>query len=400
MLLFLLHIFWAVLFIYLSVSSVYMLFMVAGGRLRKAPVYSSDPDKKRIAVIIPSYKEDNIIIDTASKAIRQDYPNAYFDVFIVADKLQKETIEKLKALPLTVVEVQFEVSMKAKSMHAAFESIPVDKYDIAMILDADNVMSAGCLEKVNHAFHKGFQAVQCHRVAKNKNNAVAVLDAISEEINNQLFRIGQRAFGLSSALIGSGMAFEFEKLKAIFSSTHILNNAGEDREIDLQLMKDKVIIEFIRDALVYDEKVSSPMVFEKQRTRWLEAQVNNCKRFFDEDMRSLSNRKIYWYKLFQTLLLPRSLYLLVFAILMTLISAGYLLHFPLLFPAGPWWVLVLIIYLASLIFAIPAVYFNIDTLKAVVHLPVLILSMVKALFKMKSNRKEFLHTPKLHTGEP
>ena len=399
MLLHILYIFSAILFVYLCISSVYMLIVVAGGRVRKAPVYTSFPDKKRIAVLIPSYKEDNIILDTAVKALKQDYPAESFRVFVIADKLRVDTVEKLKSLPLQVVEVRFEISMKAKSMHAALESIPAGQYDIAMVLDADNVMAQGCLEKVNHAFHSGFQAVQCHRVAKNKNNAVAVLDAISEEINNQLFRIGQRAFGFSSALIGSGMAFEFEKLKAIFNLQTILNNAGEDREIDLQLMKDRIPIEFIREAFVYDEKVSSQAVFEKQRTRWLEAQVNNFKRFFDGDMRPLSNRRIYWYKLFQTLLLPRSLYLLVFALLMTLVFMGWIFHYPVLYPAGYWWVLVLAIYASSLLLAIPASFFTMDTLRAIIHLPGLILSMVRALFKMKSNRKEFLHTPKLHTGD-
>jgi hypothetical protein len=50
-------------------------------------------------------------------------------------------------------------------------------------------------------------AVQGHRTAKNTNNSWAILDAISEEINNNIFRKGHRVLGLSSAIIGSGMAF-------------------------------------------------------------------------------------------------------------------------------------------------------------------------------------------------
>ena len=45
-------------------------------------------------------------------------------------------------------------------------------------------------------------------------------------------------------------------------------------------------MEFLDDALVYDEKVASAGVFEKQRVRWLEAQVNHVKRFFDADMKT------------------------------------------------------------------------------------------------------------------
>ena len=79
--------------------------------------------------------------------------------------------------------------------------------EIVMILDADNIMAPGCLEKVNAAFHAGL-AMQCHRTAKNKNTPVALLDAMSEEININLFRRGPSVAGLSAAPIGPGMAFQ------------------------------------------------------------------------------------------------------------------------------------------------------------------------------------------------
>ena len=374
--------------------------MAIAGRLKKGNVYKSFIDRKKIAVFIPSYKEDNIIVDTAAKAKQQDYPEKSFDVFVIADKLQKDTIEKMRVLPVNVVEVQFEVSMKAKSIHEAVSQAAGKGYDIAMVLDADNVMSKDCLEKVNHAFNKGYKAVQCHRVAKNRNNAVAVLDVISEEINNNLFRRGQRALGFSSSLIGSGMAFEFETFRNIFNLPEILDNPGEDREIDLQLMKEDIVVEFIDDAYVYDEKVSSTVVFEKQRLRWLEAQLNNFKRFFDKDIRVFSNKKAYWYKLFQTLLLPRSLYLLLFCFIFFLFSIQYFFDYKFLFPSFFAWTVILCCYLLALIISIPAKLYNADMFKAILRLPLLMISMAKIILRMKSNRKEFLHTPKVHTSDP
>lgn len=397
MFLFLLHIIFGALFIYLAVITCYFFLVSIAGRMSNGYAYTSFAGKKKIAVLIPSYKEDNIIIDTALKALGQDYPKSSFDVFVIADKLQRITIDKMRALPVNVIEVQFDVSMKAKSIHEAVNQIDGSKYDIAMVLDADNVMSPGCLEKVNHAFQLGFKAVQCHRVAKNKNNAVALLDVISEEINNNLFRRGQRALGFSSSLIGSGMAFEFDEFKKIFSLPDILNNPGEDREIDLQLMKDGITVEFIDDAFVYDEKVSSAAVFEKQRLRWLEAQLNNFKRFFDNDILVLKNTKAYWYKLFQTVLLPRSLYLLLFAFIFFSFILGHFLHYPIFFPSFAWWAAILCIYMLALGISVPSKFFNAGMIKAMAHLPVLMLAMIKAIFKMKSNRKEFLHTPKVHT---
>ncbi len=397
MVLFIFHIFFEFLFIYLAVISGYFLLVAIAGRISSGFVYSSFAEKKKIAVLIPSYKEDNIIVDTAEKAIQQDYPKNYFDVFVIADKLKSETVAKIRALPVNVIEVQFEISMKAKSIHEAMKQIT--GYDIVMVLDADNVMSPGCLEKVNHAFQKGFKAVQCHRVAKNRNNAVAVLDVISEEINNNLFRRGQRALGFSSSLIGSGMAFELDTFRNIFNLPDILDNPGEDREIDLQLMKEDILVEFIDDALVFDEKVSSAAVFEKQRLRWLEAQLNNFKRFFDSDILAYANKKAYWYKLFQTVLLPRSLYLLLFACIFFCFLIQHFIHYPIFSPSFIWWASLFGTYMLSLVISIPIRFYNTDMLKAIGHLPVLMMSMLKALLKIKQGRKEFLHTPKVHTGD-
>ena len=117
---------------------------------------------------------------------------------------------------MDVLEVN--LSMKSRSLHAALESPAVVNSDIVMILDADNIMAPGCLEKVNAAFHAGFKAVQCHRTAKNKNTAVALLDAMSEEININLFRRGPSLAGLSAAPIGSGMAFKTALIREIFST--------------------------------------------------------------------------------------------------------------------------------------------------------------------------------------
>src|SRR4029077_13620905 len=100
-------------------------------------------------------------------------------------------------------------------------------------------------------------------------------DAMSEEINIHLFRRGPAAAGLSALPLGSGMAFRTALINEILSAPSILENPGEDREIDMQLLLRKIKMEFLDDALVYDEKVSVASVFEKQRVRWLEAQLTH-----------------------------------------------------------------------------------------------------------------------------
>jgi len=388
------NILFLLLFVYLAWGVIYLLVVSIAGLVGNKRIFEPVEGNKSIAVIIPSYKEDNIIVDTALRASTHNYPNEKFKVFVVADKLQPETIMKLKAIPVEVVEVKFDASTKAKSLNAVLNQISDRGFEIVMILDADNIMKEGCLDIVNAAFLQGADAVQCHRTAKNQHTAVAVLDAISEEINNHLFRKGQRALGVSATLIGSGMAFTYDDIHSIFNLPHILSNPGEDREVDIQLMLAGRQVEYAEDAIVLDEKVSNSGVFEKQRVRWLEAQVNHFKRFFQPDVQRAKKDLNYWSKFFQTLLLPRSLYILAFAFFFFLLVLQWVFKLYFLYPASSYWILLMSLFGVSLLFAVPKSFYNQRTARALLHLPLLIIHMLKALFKIKRNRTEFLHTPK------
>ena len=386
------HLFSAALFIYVLANSLYLFLIALSGRLLRSKKFAPRDPKKKIAVLIPCYKEDLIILETARAAATHNYPIDCFTVMVIADKLQPSTVAALRMIPVQVLEV--DVNMKSRSLHAALESMHPGAADIVMILDADNIMGKDCLEKVNDAFFQGYRAVQCHRTAKNKNTPVALLDAISEEININLFRRGPALAGLSAAPIGSGMAFETALIKTIFSSEEILANPGEDREIDVQLMMRKIKMEFIEDAYVYDEKVASAGVFEKQRVRWLEAQVNHLKRFHAPDMKLAPRTFLYYNKYFQNLLLPRSLMLVLIAGILCLLFLQLWLPVALLYPPAGLWLTAIIMYFITLFISIPGVFYTTETFRALLHVPVLMFSMLKALLQIKKKRTEFIHTPK------
>ena len=390
------HIFGWVVFIYFGANTLYLFVIAVCGRLIRPGKFISHEAKYRIAVLIPCYREDRIILDTARQAAMHNYQASRFFVTIIADKLKPETLFALRQIPVDVIEV--DLDMKSRSLHAALETRAVSDSEIVMILDADNIMEAGCLEKVNAAFHAGFEAIQCHRTAKNKNTAVALLDAMSEEININLFRRGPALAGLSAAPIGSGMAFKTGLIREIFSTQEILENPGEDREIDMQLMKRQIKMEFLDDALVYDEKVASAVVFEKQRVRWLEAQLNHVKRFFDPDMKKTQKSFLFYNKFFQNLLLPRVLTLVVFCVLLIFLFFQVLLKFPFLEPAPAMWLSMMGMYFVTLLISIPRSFYSVQTLGALSKVPLLMVSMVRAVLQMKKKRTEFIHTPKTFTS--
>ena len=315
------------LFAYLAFGVLYILiFSIAGLFTAKSKTKSLSEMERKFAVLIPGYKEDAVIIEVAKKALEQDYDKAKFDVVVIADSFEAETLKALKALPIKLIEVSFETSTKSKALNTAMAQLG-DGYDVALILDADNIMKPDFITKMNSAFDRSYKVVQGHRMAKNTNTSFAILDAISEEVNNHIFRKGHRVLGFSSALIGSGMAFDYSFFKSTMASIKAIG--GFDKELELTLLRDGEKIEYLHDALVLDEKVQKADVFANQRKRWLSAQFVYFKRFFWSGIKSLflKGNLDFVDKVYQMIAPPRVL-LAGLVTVWTLISLVFQLFFP------------------------------------------------------------------------
>lgn len=376
---------------YLGFSSIYIFIFSFAGLfpIRKRKVINTEV--RKYAVMIPGYKEDQVIIEVAEDALKQDYPADKYDVIVIADSFKEETLKKLKKLPIQVIEVSFDLSTKSKALNVAMAQLP-DIYDVAIVLDADNLMEVSFISKINDAFNKGFMAVQGHRIAKNMNTRFAILDAISEEVNNMIFRKGHRVLGLSAALIGSGMAMEYQYFKKMMKSIKAVG--GFDKEIELQMLKERKVIEFLQDAYVLDEKVQKAEVFSNQRRRWLSAQLHYFSMDFFTSLKHLvlKGNIDYFDKAIQFIQPPRIM-LLGFLFIINFVS--------IIFNPIEWvyiWLAVMAITVLTFVFSIPLKFYNIKTLMAVITIPKAFFLMFLSLINIKGANKKFIHTEHTSTN--
>lgn len=373
-----------------GLATIYILVFAVAGLFYKQPPYPVAARFRKMAVLIPGYKEDEVIVEVARQALAQSYPANCFDVVIIADSFKPETLSRLREMPVKVIEVSFEKSTKAKALNKAMEQLG-DDYDIAVVLDADNVMAIDFLVKVNKAFEKEYQAVQGHRTAKNMNTSLALLDAVSEEINNHIFRKGHRVAGLSSAIIGSGMAFRYRYFKKMMASVTAVG--GFDKEIELKMLKAGDKIEYLDDAYVYDEKVQKAEVFSNQRRRWLSAQLHYFRQDFLSALKDLLTKGNvdYFDKALQFIQPPRILLLGAVLILGT-----FFLLCNSFFGVAPWlsitWISVISACLLSFLLSVPHGFYNTHTLKAMASLPKGMLLMLGSLLRIRGANKKFIHT--------
>ncbi len=340
------------------------------------------PQPFSFLILFPAYQEDKVIVHSVRQCLKSTYPQEFYHIGVISDHMEEETNEQLSQLPITLFTPQFEKSSKAKALHYALEHTE-EHYDYVIILDADNVVLSDFLEQVNASCQQGHRAIQCHRCAKNSDNDVAVLDGISEEINNTLFRKAHNRIGISSALIGSGMCFEYEWFK---NHVGLFETAVEDREMEIQLMKERIFVKYEEDILVFDEKVSNHDNFERQRLRWLTGQIQCLLMMLPYLPTAIRTGNIHYIdKTIQQALIPRSILLVLtclFAMVMTAIYFPWSLK---------WWGLFLVISL-SIFVAIPKRMRTKALFGKLLSTVKLVGLMLANLFKMDLKSKDFLHT--------
>lgn len=371
-----------VFFILLSLSVGYFFIFAFASLWGTNKKYSTALKKSKLVVFIPSYKGDRVIMDSVNSLLDQDYPHNLYEVVVISDRMQEETINAIYDLPVRLYEIEPHNSSKAYALNYAVEMLGDEKFDIAVIIDADNVVESNFLSSLNDAYYSGSEAIQVHRTAKNLDTDIAILDALSEGINNSIFRLGHVNLGLSSALIGSGMAFDF---KWFSENVKKLETAGEDKELESLLLKDRIFIDYLNNVNVYDEKTKRADAFYRQRRRWMASQLGSLKKGVNDLPRALWTLNIdYVDKIIQWILLPRVLVLgiiTLFTIFTTIFN----------FLASVKWWLLLLILLITFVLAVPDFIANRNNIKAIRKVPLIFFLMFINLFRLKGVNKRFIH---------
>lgn len=373
------------LFIVFLINILYLTIFSIASLFKNRMVVQKYTPQKKIAILIPAYKEDAVIRECVDSCLDQRYPSELYDIVVISDRMSEHTNESLSKLPIKLIKVYFENSTKSKALNFAMGELG-DRYDIAVILDADNTISPDFMEQINNLFlsSDNVQIAQAHRCAKNINNPLALLDAVSEEINNSIFRKGHSNLEMSAALIGSGMCFDYD----LFKSTMLKINAvgGFDRALELTLLRQGKRFYYMPYLDVLDEKVQRREDFSRQRRRWLSAQIHYLTRsmqFLPSAIRE--HRWDFCDKLFQQMTIPRVMLLgfcFIITVAMSIIDISLSIK---------WWALFGIL-IFTLMVAIPRKLYRKELFMAVIQIPYFFVLMALNLLRIKGANKTFIHT--------
>ena len=343
--------------------------------------HSETPKAKRqnrFIILVPSHKSGKSVEMTINSILGQTYPQRMFDVTVIADHEDEITMFHLAQQPVTLLTPNYTKSSRTKSLQLAVNNLPQFKiYDIAIILDAGDVVEPEFLEQMNDAYESaGTKAIQTHKLSFNRDTVSARLSAIFEEINNSIFRRGHISIGLPCSMQSSGNAFDFDWLKGYLQSA---KSDWSDKEMEAALTRHHIYIDFFDKIVVYGEKVRKAEDFNKQHRSWILTQYKTFIRNVRYLPAAIVNRHYDLLdKLFQWMLLPR---MIMMAVIIFMCVITPFIFFTI---AVKWWALFAIVLF---VFAMATPNYLVDDKWDVTFFKIPVVFMSSILQKFKLGRK-------------
>lgn len=331
------------------------------------------------AAVITAHQDFACVPPLVDSFLKQQYQN--FVVYVVADDCADAVLE-YNDPRIVLLKPEAPFHAKIKSIKHAVDHF-VREHDVLVIFDSDNLVHPNYLKHLNQYFQRGFKVVQTHMLSKNTDSTYARLDSIGHVYNTFLERQVKMELGLSSAILGLGVALDLQLYKEIMYRDGL---GGFDKKLQVQMAKKVKQIAFAEDAVVYDEKVEDGATLEKQRTRW----INTYFKYFN-DAWSLF---VYGFKtanLGRILLgfsMLRPPLFLTFGAAFALTILSFFIQPPLGFA----WLILMAAFALNFVLIIATQSKQKGIILGVVHIPKLVLRQIKSLLKIKTASKSFLKT--------
>lgn len=223
----------------------------------------------RFAFVVPAHNESAGIANTVKSLLAVEYPRDRFDVFVIADNCSDDTAAQARAAGAQVLERQDAKNRgKGYALTYMFDHLQTltPRPDVAVVIDADTVISKNLLGAFSAAFSAGATAAQADYAVSNPNASWRTrLMRIALAMFHILRSLGREALRVSCGLRGNGMAFSLDLLREV---PHAAFSVVEDLEYGVALGRAGHRVWYVREAHVYGEMVPGEKASRSQRERW------------------------------------------------------------------------------------------------------------------------------------
>lgn len=224
----------------------------------------------KYAILVAARNEETVIGNLVDSIRKQDYPEEYVDIFVVADNCTDKTAEAARKYGAICYE-RFDNEHKTKGFALQFlvenirRDFGIESYEGYFIFDADNLLKRDYISHMNDSFDAGEKIVTSYRNTKNfDDNWISASYGIHwlRTVRNE--HRARSVFRLATRIQGTGFLFASELLKDGWNYTSLT----EDRAFCADAVAKGYKISYNNKAEFYDEQPVDMKTAMKQRLRW------------------------------------------------------------------------------------------------------------------------------------
>jgi cellulose synthase/poly-beta-1,6-N-acetylglucosamine synthase-like glycosyltransferase/peptidoglycan/xylan/chitin deacetylase (PgdA/CDA1 family)/spore germination protein YaaH len=237
-------------------------------RLRK-PYHQASPGYcPRVAVLIPAYNEETVIVRTIRSVLNSDYKNLH--VIVIDDGSLDRTAEVAReAYTAEIAAGRLQVFSKPNGGKAAALNFALERMteEIYVGIDADTVIAADAISKlVPHFENPLIGAMAGNAKVGNRVNLWTRWQAL-EYITSQNFeRRALDLFHVVTVVPGAIGAWRTAPVKA--AGGYPLNTVAEDADLTMNLLEQGLRVDYEDRALAFTEAPIDVKGLMRQRFRW------------------------------------------------------------------------------------------------------------------------------------
>ncbi len=222
----------------------------------------------RVAVLIPAYNEETVIVRTIRSVLNSDYTNLH--VIVVDDGSQDRTAEAAaEAFAREIAAGRLQVLTKRNEGKAAALNYALDRMneEIFVGIDADTVIATDAISKlIPHFEDPRIGAIAGNAKVGNRVNLWTRWQAL-EYITSQNFeRRALDLFHVITVVPGAIGAWRTAPVKA--AGGYPLNTVAEDADLTMNLLEQGLEVDYEDRALAFTEAPIDAKGLMRQRFRW------------------------------------------------------------------------------------------------------------------------------------
>ncbi len=222
----------------------------------------------RVAVLIPAYNEETVIVRTIRSVLNSDYENLH--VMVIDDGSQDRTLEVAEAAYAGEIAAgRLQIFSKQNDGKAAALNYALDRMndEIFVGIDADTLIAADAISKlVPHFANPEIGAIAGNAKVGNRVNLWTRWQAL-EYITSQNFeRRALDLFHVITVVPGAIGAWRTAPVKA--AGGYPLNTVAEDADLTMSLLEQGWKVDYEDRALAFTEAPINARGLMRQRFRW------------------------------------------------------------------------------------------------------------------------------------